>query len=350
MTPAVNRVDLVLEGGGVKGIGLLGALAVLKERAYVFEHVAGASAGAITATLLAAGYEPAELYEVLRKLHVGQLQDRTRAARIPFVGTPLSILLHKAVCEGEVFRRLMTELLEKMGKRTFADLIHPDAAEGVEDRFRYRVVVMASDISCRQLLKLPQSARHLDLEPDALPIAEAVRMSMSLPFVFKPVREVDRSGNEHLIVDGGLLSNFPVETFDVAGEPRWPTFGLLLVEDEPARQLGERLPEPVHERMLLGGLIDYGRSLLNTMHEARDRRYVEDHNFVRTIPIPTLGVRTTEFDLSAERAAALYQSGRDAATKFLDEDWDFEEYKKEFRRQEPPSRRTRIVAELRGEH
>lgn len=54
------------------------------------------------------------------------------------------------------------------------------------------------------------------------------------------------------------------------------------------------------------------------MMEAHDRLYLEEHDFARTIAIDTLGVRTTEFDLSAEKAAALHESGRLAARRFLE--------------------------------
>ena len=57
---------------------------------------------------------------------------------------------------------------------------------------------------------------------------------------------------------------------------------------------------------------------METMMEAHDRLYLEEHDFARTIAIDTMGVRTTEFDLSAERAAALHKSGRVAARHFLD--------------------------------
>ena len=46
------KADLVLEGGGVKGIGLVGALSVLEQSGYTFERVAGTSAGAIVASLV----------------------------------------------------------------------------------------------------------------------------------------------------------------------------------------------------------------------------------------------------------------------------------------------------------
>ena len=58
-------VDLVFEGGGVKGIGLVGAYSVLEERDYQPVNMAGSSAGAIVAALVAAGYSADELYAVM---------------------------------------------------------------------------------------------------------------------------------------------------------------------------------------------------------------------------------------------------------------------------------------------
>ena len=166
-------------------------------------------------------------------------------------------------------------------------------------------------------------------------------MSMSIPIFFEPWRWVSkRDGEEHLIVDGGVLSNFPVWLFDSDGEPAWPTFGLLLVEPEPRRPVTARLESPVGQPH--ANIFDFVKALVQTMVEAHDRMYLENDSFVRTIGVPTLGVRTTEFDLSRERAQQLYQSGRDAAVKFL-ESWNFEEYKAAFREQEPPSRRELIA-------
>ena len=78
------------------------------------------------------------------------------------------------------------------------------------------------------------------------------------------------------------------------------------------------------------------------MMEAHDRLYLEKATFVRTIPIPTLGVSTTEFDITPDRIRALYESGRRAAFDFLDH-WDFEAYKAEYRSGKEHSRREEIA-------
>uniref|UniRef100_A0A832M3Z5 Uncharacterized protein n=1 Tax=Oscillatoriales cyanobacterium SpSt-402 TaxID=2282168 RepID=A0A832M3Z5_9CYAN len=79
------------------------------------------------------------------------------------------------------------------------------------------------------------------------------------------------------------------------------------------------------------------KALFSTMMEAHDARYIESKHFVRTIPIPTMGVQTTDFNLSIEKKLELYESGRKAAQEFL-KHWDFEKYKQEFRAKQPPSR------------
>jgi NTE family protein len=155
------------------------------------------------------------------------------------------------------------------------------------------------------------------------------------------------TNHEHVIVDGGMLSNFPVWLFDCEDEqtPDWPTFGLLLVEPDPKVPITERLPEPEQGPRGFKGLVVLLSSMVHTMMEAHDRLYVEKDQFARTIPIPTLGVGTTQFDLPHERKEAIYESGRQAAQKFL-ESWSFDAYIAEFRSGKTFHRREEIGAEL----
>ncbi|MQA74938.1 MAG: patatin, partial [Solirubrobacterales bacterium] len=293
------RVDLVLEGGGVKGIGLVGALAVLEERGFRPQNIAGTSAGAIAAVLSAAGYNAAELRAILTHLEFTDFKDTAWEDRIPAVGIPLSVLKDQGIYEGSFLLDWIGGLLAAKGVETFGDLVHPEFAS--EPRYRHRAQVIASDITARRLLVLPRDAAAFGVEPDHLSVAEAVRMSMSIPIFFEPWSwSSTRDGRDHLIVDGGVLSNFPVWLFDSPGEPEWPTFGLMLVEPEPRRSVGDRIPDES------GGVdvVDFAKSLLHTMLEAHDRMYLESASFVRTIAVDTLGVGTTEFDLSRERADA----------------------------------------------
>ncbi|CAN5672729.1 patatin-like phospholipase family protein [soil metagenome] len=337
-----KRVDLVFEGGGVKGIGLVGALSVLEERGYEPQGVAGSSAGALLAALLGAGYTAAELRDIFLDFDFTSVQDTSWEDRLPFIGIPLSLLKDQGVYEGKVLLKYVRSLLADRRVSEFGDLVHPVNAG--DERHRYKSQVIASDITGRRLLVLPRDAHRLGIEnPDSFDVALAVRMSTSLPFYFEPVKFRNPvTGRKHLIVDGGILSNFPVWLFDSREEPRWPTFGLKLVEPELQLPLDDRM-EPATSR--LGGIwssVDYVKNLVYTMLEAHDRRYIEASDFVRTIPIPTLGVRTTDFDLPRERRLELYWAGRAAAEQFL-KTWSFEDYIEGFRRGDKYSRRREVM-------
>jgi NTE family protein len=333
--------DLVFEGGGVKGIGLVGAYAELERQGYAPQGVAGTSAGAITAALVAAGYRGEQLEGIVLSMPFEDFRDPSRADRMPLVGPGLSVLLNHGIYRGEFFRAWMQGELEKQGITRFGQLRNDDAEDEGQ---RYRLRVIASDLTHRRMLVLPNDAGHLGIAPDELEIAYAVRMSMSIPIFFEPVvHKNPQNGEEHVIVDGGVLSNFPVWLFDCQGrDPRWPTFGVRLVEPEPRKPIGHRLSGD-ENGFRPGSLATYIKSLAQTMMEAHDRQYLDQATFARTIPIPTLGVRTTEFDISEPRRTDLYNSGREAAAQFL-EHFDFAEYVAAAKRRDEQYSRSEAVA------
>ncbi len=334
--------DLVFEGGGVKGIGLAGAFRELTDRGYEPGCVAGTSAGAITAALVAVGYTGPELEEiVLHEMQFKAFEDCTLIERFGPAGQLAEFFKTRGLHSGDYFLGWMREHLAAKGITRFGQLRDADATE--ESR-RYRLQVIASDLSARSMLVLPRDADQLGLDPDELEIAYAVRMSMSIPVFFQPVTVVDRRrGAEHVIVDGGLLSNFPVWLFDCTGSvPRFPTFGLLLVAPDQKAPLMPTAAEPPGDGVApIGSDVGFVKAIADTMMEARDRFYVDEANYARTIPIHTLGVHTTEFGITPERASALFQSGRDAAGAFL-AGWDFEAYIAKFRNGAAVSRRDAV--------
>jgi NTE family protein len=301
-----KRVDLVFEGGGVKGNALAGALSVLEENGFRPQNIAGASAGAIIATLLAAGYTARELHQFVSNQDFKLFMDKGWEDRLPgFIGVPLSILHDRGIYEGVYFLERMQELLAKKGVSTFRDLVHPEYAD--QPKYRYKVQVIVSDLTSRRLLVLPRDAQVLGVQPDELNVALAVRMSMSYPFFFEPVPfRNPQTGHEHLLVDGGMLSNFPVWLFDSEGIPEWPTFGLPLVEDDLRVSVGNRLSSFDGARKIVGPVGPFLLNLVSTLLEAHDRMYIETADFARTITVPTLGVSTLDFNLSAEKTQALF--------------------------------------------
>src|SRR5712691_9701429 len=174
MSQAKLRVDGVFEGGGVKGVGLIGAVSVIEEAGYEFVNLAGTSAGAIVATLLAAGYHADDLKQIISSLNFRMLEDPRWIGRVPLLGALVDVIFHKGLYEGDAFLNLIRDLLEKKGIRTFRDLIMPEFAD--DERYRFKVRLVASDISRRRMLVLPQDIRDYGMAPEDLEVALAVRM------------------------------------------------------------------------------------------------------------------------------------------------------------------------------
>ena len=329
MTQTQLRVDGVFEGGGVTGIGLVGAASMIEAAGYEFVNLAGTSAGAIVATLLAAGYSAAEVKQIINGIDFRTLEDPQWIGRIPFAGAVVDEIFHKGLYKGDNILNQMRNRFAQKGIHTFRDLILPEFAD--DDRYRFKVRVVAADISRGQMLVLPQDIRDYGMAPEDLEVALAVRMSMSIPFFFEPVKLKDS-----YIVDGGVLSNFPVEVFDSAGMPEWPTFGYKLVFSDQVNP-SQMVQHPIN------GPFSELAALFFTALEAHDAYYLRNDKFVRTIAIDTLDVRTTDFNLTLDRKEALYQSGVQAANTFLAH-WDFEEYKALYRSGQPmPTRREQML-------
>ncbi|HEY8533653.1 MAG TPA: patatin-like phospholipase family protein [Micromonospora sp.] len=317
-----QRCDLVLEGGGVKGIALVGAISVLEEAGYEFNRIAGTSAGAIVGALVAAGFTSADLAELMRDVDYRKFQDEWWLTRIPG-GKLISLLTTWGMYRGDYLHQWLSEILAERGVVTFDDLPpFVDSVDDSDDR-RFRLVTMASDLTLGRLARLPWDYRpRYGLDPGRQAVADAVRASMSIPFLYRPVRLTDCDGRVSVLVDGGVLSNFPIDVFDRRGEtPRWPTFGLKL----------SALPGSQTVRFHVRDVMSMARALIGTMISAHDQMHIDDPSVVaRTIFIDTLGVDATDFDLDRQTARRLYDSGRAAAEKFLAR-WDWEEYTTTYR-------------------
>jgi NTE family protein len=337
-------VDLVFEGGGVKGIGLAGAVARLERHGYRPRCVAGTSAGAITAALVAAGYTGQELVKAVEAMPFERFCDPPHPQLLGPVAEIAELLSRRGLHSGEFFLHWMRDMLAAKGVSTFGDLRNPFAPANPKQQHLLQVI--ASDLTEHSMLVLPRDAELLGFEPDDLEVALAVRMSMSIPVFFDAVIQPDAGKRRHMIVDGGMLSNFPIWLFDAppGQTPRVPTFGMLLVapnQEDPlvphpptATRHGDGLPSP----------IGYIRALADTMMQAHDRMYVQQADYARTITIPTCGVTTTDFDIQPAKVQELLESGRTAVDRFL-QTWDFRQYIARFRAGTPtPSRRATVLA------
>ncbi len=310
----------VFEGGGIKAFAILGALHEAEKRGYSWVNVAGTSAGAIIASFIAAGYNAEEIKELVLNLDFKCFKDRDWLGKIPFLGPPLRLWFKSGLYRGAFLENWIRRILAAKGIHTFRDLVLKDFEN--DCKCRYRLTVIATDVSQRKLLRLPYDIMDYNIHPDELDVAAAVRMSANLPFFYEPYTLSyikNRELREHsYIIDGGVLSNFPVWIFDREDAPAWPTLGFKIIEPDNINPLPVSNP------------FDLFKATLTTMLEAHDRLFEMDpKSVVRTIPIPSLGVKTTDLDINIEQKENLFMSGVQAAENFFT-GWSFDFFKAHF--------------------
>jgi NTE family protein len=303
------KVDAIFEGGGVRGIGFVGAICCLEEKNYQWERLAGTSAGSIIAALLAVGYTGVELKTIMYQLNYNRFLDKKSIQRIPILGKPLGLVIKKGMYAGNYIEEWLQELLKAKGKTKFKDVMVNGSS---------KLKIIASDITKRKIVILPDDLSEYGIDPMEFEIAKAVRMSISIPLYFDPIKLPYEHGVSY-IVDGGILSNFPVWIFDVNNTPRWPTFGFKLVD--PGVSYTSR-----GKKDLLSFVLD----IVDTMIDEDETVYMKSKDSVRTVSIPTLGVKATEFDILKEDSKRLFESGYKSGDEFLKE-WDFGDYIRKYR-------------------
>ena len=197
--------DLVLEGGGVKGIGLVGAVLTLHDAGFVFPRIGGTSAGAIVAALVAAykvrNVPLTQLQADMAKLDYTQFMQKTWAEKhLGLIGDVTALVSRQGVYASSYVQQWLTSKLKPLGIRTFADLkITGDDGTGLAPYQRYRLVTHTSDLTRGALVRLPWDLPYYLLSSkdqgdpareiaviDDYPIVDAVRASMSIPFFFQP--------------------------------------------------------------------------------------------------------------------------------------------------------------------
>lgn len=292
------KANAVFSGGGVKGIALVGAVQVCEDMGYRWHKLAGTSSGAIIAALLAAGYKAIEIRQLMQELDYKKIIATNLWDRIP-LGRPLRVLFKKGMYSGEYLEKWIDRHLAAKKVSTFADL--------PKDRLQ----IIASNLSKGRILQLPKDAHEIGLSVNKLKVSRAVRMSISIPFFFDPIR-VKKESLQY-VVDGGVISNFPVWLFDDDSPETIPTFGFNLRSRNPEHYYKIRSPFS----MLY--------AIISIMLESQDLKYIEHQDAVRTIFIPTERVKATDFTIDKKIEDLLFGAGEKAAKKFFFT-WDFDEY------------------------
>jgi len=323
-------VDLVLSGGGVKFIGLVGAIVALMDAGYSIKRVSGVSAGSVVAAILAAASVGDQLTgEEVKELAFSVPLHKWRdSGPVPYLGAAWGLVRETSMYRGDAAYDWIRSELKNLGVIYFGDVVDVDRLVVGP---RYKLVVTVADLTAAQLVRLPWDYPRLyGLDPDEQPVADAVRASMAIPFFYRPVKLTGASGTTSTLVDGGVLSNFPIDTFDRADgkPPLWPTFGITVLP-RPNEGLGAVMPALKPLRFFeQTALLE---SLLTTMLAGHDQTHLsKPWVSARSIAVESTNVGVLDFDSPRGRLEELYDNGYAAAELFLST-WDWPAYLDRFR-------------------
>jgi NTE family protein len=364
-------VDLVMEGGGMLGIALVGYTYVLEQAGIRFLGVGGTSAGSINALLVAALAEPGlpkgdKLLAELANKNFFDFVDGDSDARDLIEswveGTGNIKLAFKAaqvidnlqsdlgLNPGNAFTEWLVKVLEKEGIFNLMDFQKrlQTVPEGLKLRSGkpfdkpveqlFRLAIIAADVTTETKVEFPRMAELYWSDVGNVNPAVFARASMSIPYFFHPMKvkripkgpdaekrwemlasyhigEEGRLPTEVSFIDGGIMSNFPIDVFhNIKKVPDAPTFGVKL-------ELDKRL-----------STIDGPLKLLGTIFNAA--RHTLDYDFIHRNPdysklvtwIPAKGFNWLDFNMSDDKKLKLFLEGAHCAAKFLST-FDWGEYK-----------------------
>lgn len=328
---AVQFRNLVFEGGGVRGIAYIGAMRILEQHG-ALEHirrVGGTSAGAINALICALGYTISEQSDILASTDFSKFKDSSFC----FITNILRLTNKFGWYKGDYFENWIGDLIQKKLDRrdaTFGDLRNKKLPD---------LYVIGTNLTTRYA-EVFSYERHADM-----PLATAVRISMSIPLFFASARYGSR---KDVYVDGGVIRNYPVKLFDrekyidmkneayaARSIDYYNSENEIFLKAKPGRSpyvynkhtLGLRLD--TREEIALfrynerpkdkpvKGFTDYASALFGSIMGVQNNQHLHSDDWHRTIYIDTQDVGTTNFSLTKQEKDGLVDSGSKCAEKYF---------------------------------
>lgn len=300
--PMKSVEKLVFEGGGVKGIAFLGSLSVIKDQLCNVNAFAGTSVGSIAATLIAIGYELDETKDIMWNTDFRKFFDH----EYDVPRDVYSLVEKYGICSGDCFSTWISKLIKnKTGDEyyTFGKLWEE----------RKKDLVMATT----NITYLNPEYLSYRNHP-GMALKDAIRMSMSIPMVFNPVKFQD-----NYYIDGGVIDNYPIHVFDGkypgdidAINNRVPenknTLGFRLLSNYDDTSNSESL-----KKYPIKSLLSYSMAVFEGILKSTSRQYNGDRSWNRSVQIYTHNISALDFSLSEKEKEELYQSGIDAALDYF---------------------------------
>jgi NTE family protein len=331
--------NLVFEGGGVLGIAYAGVIKALEEANLLknIREVAGTSVGAIAAAAVACGAtsEFADIY--IKPFDPNTLLDGSRYKIKIFYDVNKDL----GWCRGQVFENWIEEMLDELIN------IFKKSSSAAEIKLKNRVNncgrnITFDDILClfgRKLYITGTSLSEKTLKyfsPETtpnMPVKTAIRISASIPFIFAPVRY-----EGELYIDGGWLSNYPIQVFDIENgcQTADETLGFMLINKIEREDVGSAALTPKMEGAELkfsdeknknktkkddkiDNIFSFAAALVETLFKGGQDVFLEKDDLERTVMIETgEKISSLNFNIDNSSRDELYNKGYIYTKKYLD--------------------------------
>lgn len=320
--------NLVLEGGGVRGLAYAGVFSVLEEKNILqhIEKVGGSSAGAIAGMLVSIGYSANEIDSLMLELPVQKFND----GKWGIVGKYRRFKNDFGIYKGEAFEKWLQQLVaHKTGNPllTFEQLhqLH------ISNSFYKDFYCTGTNLSKQQLEVFSYS------NTPAMPIALAVRISGSVPLYFEPValdnhlqkiKKSDSTTFANYYVDGGMLCNYPISMFDTCEDNtvnplscdkikfNTQTIGIKLERPQQIDSLNNNSTRiPAYD---ISKLSEYLSAFSNLLMETLSRKYPGlENERGRTIYVSQGNIASRVKKTKQQDKLLLYKNGVNAANHFF---------------------------------
>ena len=320
--------NLVLEGGGVRGLAYAGVFSVLEEKGILqqIENVGGSSAGSVAGMLVSIGYKAAEIDSLMMELPLQKFKDGNGG----LIGKYKRLKTDFGIFKGEAFEKWLQLLIaHKTGNPilTFKQLHELHLKNSLYKDFH----CTGTNLS-KQQLEIFSSQTTPDMS-----LALAVRISGGVPLYFEPValdnqlhkiKKTDTVSFVNYYVDGGMLCNYPISMFDTCldntANPilcdnvkfNSQTIGIKLERPQQIDSLNQNsIKIPVYDITNFSG---YLAAFSNLLMETLSRKYPGLENEKgRTIYVSQGNISSIIKKTKQQDKLLLYENGVKAANNFF---------------------------------
>lgn len=310
--------NLVFEGGGIRGIAYAGVLKELESSGIIkdIEKVGGTSAGAITALMISLGYSSNEIYEIISETKFQKFND----GEFIFFGGLSRLSENYGWYKGNKFTHWLEKIIE--AKTGDAEITLKELQEK-----KFKQLYVTGTCLNKQKLLVFSAETYPQMK-----VKDAVRISMSIPLYFEAVF-IDSTGkvykknkkdkNLDIVVDGGILGNFPIFLFDSTvinasnqptRIPNFKTIGVRLDSDDQIKSdsLNKKLV-PIN----INDLSNYLTAFYTIIIENLNREQLIPADWERTISVSSVGIGSKIKKLSPKQKMSLIISGESHTQRFL---------------------------------